>query len=45
MTDTAPQAPATRSIGNLRMVWGYASKYPHIIAGAITALILSLIHI
>ena len=41
MTDTAPQAPATRSIGNLRMVWGYASKYPHIIAGAITALIVA----
>ncbi len=41
MTDTAPQAPATRSIGNLRMVWGYASKYPHIIAGAISALIVA----
>ena len=41
MTDTAPQAPATRSIGNLRMVWGYASKYPHIIAGAIAALIVA----
>lgn len=41
MTDTAPQAPATRSIGNLRMVWGFASKYPHIIAGAITALIVA----
>ncbi len=41
MTDTAPQAPATRSIGNLGMVWGYASKYPHIIAGAITALIVA----
>ncbi len=41
MTDTAPQAPASRSIGNLSMVWGYASKYPHIIAGAVTALIIA----
>ncbi len=41
MTDNAPQAPAERSIGNLRMVWGYASKYPHIIAGAVVALIVA----
>lgn len=41
MTEEAQPAPASRSIGNLRMVWTYASKYPQIIAGAITALIIA----
>lgn len=41
MTEEAQPAPASRSIGNLRMVWGYASKYPHIIIGAIVALIIA----
>ena len=36
--DDAPPK-GNRSIGNLRMVWGYASKYPHIITGAIIALV------
>ena len=41
MTKEAQTAPASRSIGNLRMVWGYASRYPKIIAGAIIALIIA----
>lgn len=41
MTDDVQPAAPSRSIGNLRMVWGYASKYPAIIAGAIIALIIA----
>ena len=37
---TTPQANS-RSIGNLGMVWAYAKRYPLIIAGALTALIIS----
>jgi len=32
---------ASRSIGNLRMVWLYAKHYPHIITGALVSLIVA----
>ena len=37
--DTAAAQP--RSIGNLRMVWDYASRYPAVIAGALISLIIA----
>lgn len=40
MTDTKPAQPK-RKIGNLFMIWGFATKYPSKIAAAITALIVA----
>ena len=41
MNDQTPPQVGTRSIGNLRMIWSYAARYPLIIAAALTALIIS----
>jgi len=38
---TEKQPDDNRKIGNLRLIWGYASKYPQQIAGAILFLVLS----
>ena len=38
---TEKQPEDNRKIGNLRLLWGYASKYPQQIAAAIFFLILS----
>ena len=40
-TKTDPQPDGTRKIGNLRLVWSYAAKYPQQIAAAVFFLILS----
>ena len=38
---TEKQPEDTRKIGNLKLLWGYASKYPDQIAAAVFFLILS----
>lgn len=41
MTDQAPQAPASRSIGNLGIVWHFARRYPGMIVGALISLVVA----
>jgi ATP-binding cassette subfamily B protein len=41
MTDIQPAQPKRKKIGDLIMIWGFATKYPGRIAAAITALIVA----
>ena len=41
MTEQAPQAPASRSIANLGIVWHFARRYPGMIAGALVSLVVA----
>jgi ATP-binding cassette subfamily B protein len=41
MTEQAPPAPPSGTIGNLGIVWRFAARYPGMIAGALLALIVA----
>ncbi|MDB5689368.1 MAG: lipid transporter ATPase/inner rane protein, partial [Sphingomonas bacterium] len=41
MSEPAPAAKPDRSIGNLRLIWGFATAYPGRIAGAVLSLIVA----
>jgi ATP-binding cassette subfamily B protein len=41
MSEPQPAAKPTRTIGNLRLIWGFATAYPGRIAGAVLSLIVA----